>query len=225
MSILAAADQRLGLPVAAYLSLTGAVVNADGMMQLGLASHQVPDEASADELVRYLAAFPPGAPPEDLDAALNHFCEWHTDPEMDEVSRAVAAASGAEVPDEGEDGPWSSAEQLAMQECFGAARSVEETWTLLEARGGCPWAAAALGGLREAPALSLLATARLAAESQSLAADEVCALSSQVAARLAQAPPFGAMVQHDRDGTCAALTTLADVKMVARDELDALFAP
>jgi hypothetical protein len=33
------------------------------------------------------------------------------------------------------------------------------------------------------------------------------------------------MVEHDRAGTSAALTTLADVKMVARDEVDALFAP
>jgi enoyl-CoA hydratase/carnithine racemase len=224
MSILAAADQRMGLPVAAYLSLTGAVVDSDGMMQLGLASHQVPNETSAEELVRHLAAFPPGAPPEDLDAALNLFCEWHSDPEMDRVSREVAAASGAEWPEEVEGGPWSSAEQVAMQECFGAG-SVEETWNLLEARSGCAWAAAALDGLREAPALSLLATARLARESQTLTAAEVCALSAQVAARLAQAPPFAAMVEHDRAGTSAALTTLADVKMVARDEVDALFAP
>jgi enoyl-CoA hydratase/carnithine racemase len=227
MSILAAADQRLDLPVSAYLSLTGAAVDSDCMMQLGLASHQIPDENSAEELVRYLAAFPPDAPPEDLDAALNHFCEWHTDPAMKEASKEVMASSGVVLPEEESDGPWTSEEQAAMKECFGEAQSVEETWNLLEARkgSGCLWSASALDGLREAPALSLLATARLVRESQSLTTPEVCALSAQVAARLAQSSPFESMVQHDQNGTSAALTTVENIQAVTRDEVESLFEP
>mmetsp|Transcript_39815 Transcript_39815/g.80321 ORF Transcript_39815/g.80321 Transcript_39815/m.80321 type:complete len:405 (-) Transcript_39815:243-1457(-) len=232
LKMLAECEARSSLKgVAAYLSLTGCAVTSDDMMRLGLATHQVPDNTSATELLRHLASLSAAdmdSQGATLENTLGLYCEWHNDKALDAVARSVITDStGVEICEAQDDsGLWSEEKSDVVSGCFGFETSVEESWARLEERAPSnPFAASALAALAASPALSLVATHRLAKECSVLSPVVASSLAQRVATRISAAEPFGKVIEHAAQGTMQPLTTRGDIAAVDADLVTALFEP
>ena len=223
LRLLADCDVSTGLPMASYLSLTGAAVGPEDLMRTGIGAYHHAG-SDADPLLRQLAVLEKGA---DVAPVLSLYCEWKNSEGM--ISGAKAALDGADLDweDEGEGSsrPFSPEIRSGMKACFGRDRSVEESMTLLAERGDA-WSKEALTGMQAAPAMGLLATQRLVVECGTLKAGKAAALASRVAARLAEnGAAFSDVIAHDAAVTTASPTSTADLRAIPSDQLDELFAP
>jgi enoyl-CoA hydratase/carnithine racemase len=232
LKILAVSEAKSELKgVAAYLSLSGTAVCSDDMMRLGLASHQIADKASAEQLVRQLAALSPAdmiSGCSTLEQALALNCDWHTKDELDATARSVILDQVGDEACEVEEtsGLWNEKHSEVVSGCFGFNKSVEESWELLEALAPQnEFAHDALASMQASPALSLVATLRLAKECSELSTPAASALAQRVATRLSAAQPFGQVIEHSMQGTEAPLTSRQDISAVPDGVVSALFEP
>lgn len=230
LRMLSLCDAKVGLPVRAYLSLTGKGLDGHSLVRLGLATHFVPDAQSTEAFVRHLSTAAVAAPGAQalLDGGRLHdvltlFCALTAEGSAayEEAARGVLADSGIALPPPIDAPPFDEDERTAVGRCF-RGDSVSEIWTSLEARGDDEWALECLEALKGSPALSLAATFMLGKECAKLEAAEASALSRIVATNLAKSATFSDVVAHAAAGSEAKETTLAEVK-AAEGEVSALF--
>ncbi|MGD2134045.1 MAG: enoyl-CoA hydratase/isomerase family protein [Maricaulaceae bacterium] len=189
------------LPGAAgtWMGLTGARLKAADALALGLATHYVPTDRTADLIAALEAA------------------------ELDEDGGAVEATIAAFAADPGE-APFAAAREV-IDRTFASAR-VEDIFAALE-REGTDWAAAQLDALKTKSPTSLVATRRALAEGARMTLEE--ALRADLALSVAFLDPGSDFYEGvravivDKDGAPA--WNPERLEDVDPERIDGLFAP
>jgi enoyl-CoA hydratase/carnithine racemase len=225
LKMLSKCDKQTKLPIASYLALSGQPIDADDMMRIGLATHQLGEENSIDALIYHLSNMSTTHKgTRFVEDTLTLYCDYDSTIDVDEVTKTIMVDSGVATEEAYralEDQGWSKQLKKLMVECF-ECETVEETWNKLASHDSNEWAQNALSGLKSSPPLSLLATKRLIQESSKLSDFDAITLSQRVATRLATSPTFKGVIDRANSGESKE-TTLAELKAVSSDQVSELF--